>query len=583
MRNEAKASPAELAALRALERVYECIDEGRSFRLEAGAGAGKTYSLINALQRLVERRGTEFVRNHQQIACITFTRVAKKEIETRIDQHPAVRADTVHGFCWSILKNFQTHLRSLLPKIDKWTSVIENSGDLGSRRIEYDLGYIRVERDHVSIRHDDVISLMVLAMQTRKFRQLLTARYPIIFIDEYQDTNAAFIDSIRQYFLDTESGPLIGFFGDHWQKIYGTSTCGKIEHPKLTIIDKHANFRSVSAVVDCLNRMRPELKQMVSVPEQAGEAIVFHTNSWMGDRLVGGHWKGDTPEEISHAYLETVRQRLAGAGWDFAPEKTKILMLTHNVLAKEQGYPGILEIFPNHDSFLKKEDPHIAFFTDVIEPVCSAYESKRYGDMFSALPGRIPAISSHAAKVRWSNMLDGLLTCRREKSIGDVVDYVRVTALLPLPEAVEDREQALARWEPVVSEEEPNRIRQLRELRLISYREIIALDRFIDGHTPFSTKHNVKGAEFENVLVVLGRGWNQYDFDQMLTWAGASVPVGKHETFERNRNLFYVACSRPKTRLALLFTQKLSDTALATLTQWFGAKAITSLPSITLA
>src|SRR3546814_9656565 len=86
----------------------------------------------------------------------------------------------------------------------------------------------------------------------------------------------------------------------------------------------------------------------------------------------------------------------------------------------------------------------------------------------------------------------------------------------------------------------------------------MALDRFIDGHTPFATKHGVKGAEFENVLVVVGRGWNKYNFAQMLEWIDAGPPPDKLEFFENNRNLFYVACSRPKVRLALLFTQVLT-------------------------
>lgn len=69
----------------------------------------------------------------------------------------------------------------------------------------------------------------------------------------------------------------------------------------------------------------------------------------------------------------------------------------------------------------------------------------------------------------------------------------------------------------------------------------------------------MKGAEFENVLVVCGRGWNQYNWNQMLEWSNTAVPDEKIDTFERNRNLFYVACSRPKKRLAILFTQQLSS------------------------
>jgi superfamily I DNA/RNA helicase len=46
--------------------------------------------------------------------------------------------------------------------------------------------------------------------------------------------------------------------------------------------------------------------------------------------------------------------------------------------------------------------------------------------------------------------------------------------------------------------------------------------------------------------------------------------INKQDSFERNRNLFYVACSRPKKNLTLLFTQELSGYALATLEGWFG-------------
>ena len=76
---------------------------------------------------------------------------------------------------------------------------------------------------------------------------------------------------------------------------------------------------------------------------------------------------------------------------------------------------------------------------------------------------------------------------------------------------------------------------------------------YIDERTPFATKHGVKGEEYENVIVIVGRGWNQYNFSDFLEWSGAvGVPPSKEDAYERNRNLFYVSCSRAKTRLALL-------------------------------
>ena len=86
---------------------------------------------------------------------------------------------------------------------------------------------------------------------------------------------------------------------------------------------------------------------------------------------------------------------------------------------------------------------------------------------------------------------------------------------------------------------------ELEKFREVPYVEVKALRRNLDSHSPCETKHGVKGAEFENVLVVIGRGWNQYNFGEMLELAGAkAAPAAKQVVFERNRNLFYVACSR---------------------------------------
>ena len=51
----------------------------------------------------------------------------------------------------------------------------------------------------------------------------------------------------------------------------------------------------------------------------------------------------------------------------------------------------------------------------------------------------------------------------------------------------------------------------------------------------------------------------------------------EREAFVRARNLFYVACSRAKEHLALLFTTKLEPAALDTLQGWVGASRIISL------
>jgi len=571
-------NPAEEASKKALAEVYGCLKSNESFLVEAGAGAGKTYTLVKALHFLMSRYEHILPQRHQKIACITFTNVAKDEIDARTDRSPLIYCNTIHAFCWSLISGFQRQLRERLPQLQHWPERIAEVGDLGERVVEYELGHRNINNHRVSIHHDDVLILTIALMDNAKFRRILVDKYPIILIDEYQDTNADWIDSIKVHFLGQKGSPQFGFFGDHWQKIYGDG-CGKIEHPSLTVVGKQANFRSVSAVVECLNRMRPELPQFVVDPNEQGSIRIFHTNTWVGTRQTGGHWGGDLPTESADRALQTVLDRLGEDRWDLSPETTKILMLTHRVLAGKQGYPSIPTVFTFNESFTKKEHPHIAYFADALEPACEAYLSKKYGEMFRALGSNVPAIRAQADKKKWSEAMDKLIELRASATVGDVVDHLLAVRRPRVPNSVERRERELREFDPEAGEDMPRALKELGDLRAVSYREIVALCRYLSGHSPFETKHGVKGAEFENVLVVVGRGWNRYNFNEMLELArdATHVPANKQAAFERNRNLFYVTCSRPKRRLAVLFTQQLSAAAIHTVNDWFGGDNVEPL------
>jgi DNA helicase-2/ATP-dependent DNA helicase PcrA len=571
-------NPAEEASRKALAEVYGCLERKESFLVEAGAGAGKTYTLVKALHFLIDRYQHIMPQRHQRIACITFTNVAKDEIDARTDRSPLIYCNTIHAFCWSLIAGFQQQLRARLSGLQHWPDRIAEVGDLGGRAIEYQLGHRSINDRRVSIHHDDVLILTIALMENAKFRRILAEKYPIILIDEYQDTNADVIDVLKKHFLGQAGSPQFGFFGDHWQKIYGDG-CGKIEHPSLTVVGKQANFRSVSTIVNCLNRMRPDLPQSVVDPQEQGSVRIFHTNAWTGARQTGVHWSGDLPTEAADMALQTVLERLADDDWDLSPEGTKILMLTHRVLAGKQGYPSIPAIFTYNDSFTKKEHTHIAFFADVLEPACEAYLSKKYGEMFRALGSSVPAIHAHSDKTKWSKAMDRLIKLRADGTVGDVMDHLLTTRRPRIPDAVERRERELKEFDPDAGEDKPRALKELGDLHAVPYREIVALCRYLSGHSPFETKHGVKGAQFENVLLVIGRGWNRYNFNEMLELAaeGTPIPTSKEAAFERNRNLFYVACSRPKKRLAILFTQELSAAAIQTVGSWFGGDNIEPL------
>ena len=571
-------SLAEKASEDALADMRESIEQRQSFKLEAGAGAGKTYSLIKALQFLIEREGNRLLRLNQRIACITFTNVAKDQIEAQVDRSPLIHCDTIHGFCWSIISEFQYQLRTLLPMLEPWVKRLEDESGTGTRKVEYTLGYRDITDDTISIHHDDVLTLTTKLLSYGKFSNILRYRYPIILIDEYQDTDAKWIEAIKAQYFGMKTSPLFGLFGDHWQKIYGNG-CGKLAHPAVKEIGKKANFRSVSTIVDCLNRIRPELPQFVVDPAEPGEVHVYHTNGWNGQRRTGPHYGGDLPDEVVNDALSSTKRRLTEAGWDFSPSCTKILMLTHRALGRQQGYSSLPTVFSYNSSFTMKEQSHISFFVDHLEPACRSFESKRYGEMFTALGANKKYILEFADKKRWSESMQHLIELRESGTVADIIAHLRSVRLPHIPDSVERLEEKLEDFEPESGEDMPPSLKELCDLHQVSYQEIIAVTNYLEGHSPFETKHGVKGAEFENVLVILGRGWNKYNFGKMLELASVKTQMSEkdQEFFETNRNLFYVVCSRPKKRLALLFTQKLSDAALLTVQKWFGGDNIISI------
>ncbi len=118
-------------------------------------------------------------------------------------------------------------------------------------------------------------------------------------------------------------------------------------------------------------------------------------------------------------------------------------------------------------------------------------------------------------------------------------------------------------------------IRDVLDLDYSQFREAI---EFLYPEAEFSTEHGVKGEEYDNVVFVISKGWNQYQFETyapMIT-GHVSIPSGKQASFERNRNLFYVCCSRPRKRLFFFVSIPIDSTFRAFLTDLVGADNICS-------
>lgn len=569
-------SLAVIASREAQLRLEQCLLAGENFRLEAGAGAGKTYSLVLALKKLIAERGTALTHAGQKVACITYTEVARNEIAQEIEDHPAIVVDTIHGFAWSVISRFQKQLRQFVAAQEERQEAITAAGGVHNQNVEYSLGFFGIDDTKITLHHDDVPRFLSQLLADAKFRRLFSRLYPVLFIDEYQDTDPLVMNALSQYVLAPDEEPIVGLFGDHWQTIY-RKDYELAEFQNLVAIDKGANFRSAPVIVNVLNQLRPELTQQVDDSEAEGEARFFHTNAYAGQRIDSRNGKGELPDEVSAQFTASLKARLKAEGWDMNPATTKILMLTHNAIAAESGYPNLAAIFEHKEAFSKKEDATIAFLADVVEPACAAFAKGAFGEMFRLL-GAAPTIKSTADKVNWRNHMGRLIALRTSGTIGEVIDLLKDTQRPRLSDKVSGREDEIARLGAEETEDEPKSLKRHRKLRGVAYSEVIKLADFINGFTPFATQHSVKGAEFSDVLVILSGGWNHYNWPKFLELLHSGNVSAKDQSgYFRARNLFYVAISRPKRRLAVLATQALSSNALAAAGRLFGQVNVVSL------
>lgn len=93
----------------------------------------------------------------------------------------------------------------------------------------------------------------------------------------------------------------------------------------------------------------------------------------------------------------------------------------------------------------------------------------------------------------------------------------------------------------------------------VKYGEFQNLYKYLEGYTPFSTQHKIKGLEYENVLVFLENGgWSNYNFEYLFNeHIFSTLSKSKQETYprilKRTKKLFYVCVTRAKGNLVVFY------------------------------
>ena len=188
--------------------------------------------------------------------------------------------------------------------------------------------------------------------------------------------------------------------------------------------------------------------------------------------------------------------------------------------------------------------------------------------MYEALGTTRQPIETKRQKKQW-RQLRNALNLARQGTIYDVLRTAIDSRLIPVPPDISNYMSAYDSGNDTAYAKTT-----IKEFYKIEYQEIINSINFFRPDSGYSTDHGVKGEEYDNVLFVMGRGWNLYKFEDTLYKDENTLHGKELEAYTRNRNLFYVCCSRPRKRLAILITVEINTQFEEYLQNIFGADNI---------
>lgn len=341
------------------QQIISAIERGKHFVLSGGAGSGKTHTLVEVLNAATTKWPLK------SIACITYTNTAADEILSRVE-HPGLFVSTIHEFLWRNIKHFQRELKQALVDLindeDQTKFTIANTEKIDSDFFDVlELGiqykeYVRLREGIIS--HDELLVLAYKMYETYpKLCGLTKDAYPLIFVDEYQDTDKLVVEILLHCFTKSSKKSVIGFFGDAMQSIFEGSV-GNLNDYRDCVqeIKKEQNRRNPQLVIDLANKLRDDgLEQQPSSDT--------HAPNMGAEGSVKQGCIQFLYSQSDNVRLENVRKYL---NWDFTTKtngkvSTKELNLTHNLIAIKAGYPDLMRIYDGDKilDYVKRLKKHI--------------------------------------------------------------------------------------------------------------------------------------------------------------------------------------------------------------------------------
>jgi DNA helicase-2/ATP-dependent DNA helicase PcrA len=558
--------------------LYCCVNSSppRSFVMTAGAGSGKTTSLIKGLSELLNKHGERLKLRRQKVACITYTEIAAGEIWADVGNNPLAYVSTIHSFLWSLVRSFQMDIKVWVGVriSDKLTELKDAAANFGPRvqqrtRDKNQSDIARYERQQASIDgvrsftywtgsdyvngilgHDDIIKMVPQFIVERPLmRTLIAQQYPFLFVDESQDTMENVVMALKT--MEEELGDrfCLGFFGDPMQRIYMTGIGTIPTRANWTNITKPENFRCPMSVLNVANAIRRDGDGLVQTrgrmagPQDAQLSVAGSANIFV------------LPiDERRDQRIAEVRAWAArnsnDPAWlsDAGNADVKLLVIVHRMAAKRLGFgdlyaalnDGAPEAFKN--GFLDATTWPVRPFNSFVLPLVSA---RMAGNEFEVMQ----ILRSQSSLLDRDNLKGGNVAGRLDElrqfvatlqqmmepgsgaSNADVLRHIhtsnvialdpRLLSYLSLPPVTQSGNVGSpgVAAEKDGSEDVANEVAAMDAFLACQASQFWGYYKYVNNDSPFSTQQGIKGAEFDRVLVVLDddEGTHvQFSYDKYL-------------------------------------------------------------------
>lgn len=582
-----------LKPTKADKKIADCIDSERSFSVIAGAGSGKTTSLVEALKRIRDKHGKTLRKSGQRVVCITYTNRAVDVISSRLGFDDLFFVSTLHGFLWGEVFRFQDAIREALctvtiPHHAEKAREDDNGGSSQKaqkarkklERLAHELEALKerppVTYEEVTIsdyskcvlNHDDMIDVASYLISNNPVLQKgLGFKYPYIFVDEAQDTFPQVMCALNAICAD-KGLPIIGYFGDPMQQIYD-KRAGDFAGPKgSAVISKEENFRCSTSVIELLNNFRTDLHQVPggANADVKGSVLITIVQAPIpnGPRNTYTSWQLD---EVTAKFSKAV----ALWGWENSSDVKK-LFLARRMIARRLGFIKLHEIFTGPYSSSRSQSDYedgthylLKPFVEVVYQLVDASRTDNVKKTIETLRKTSPAYADDGKnkEISLKDMLNRALLHTKalevmweNNTVREIIGYCSENDLYPVSDRLAYQLNRAPREKFDGNSDEHQREKGdwlADEFFDLKAEELEQYIEFLDESSPFSTQHGVKGEEYKDVLVMIDdveAAWNNYSFSKVLTPGVAGAATERQKAL--TEKIAYVCFSRAEVNLRIL-------------------------------